>query len=455
MKVTDLVAMGSRNLWRRKMRTLLTVVGVVVGTTAIVMMVSLGIGMNQSLDSMISSMGDLTVITLNEQAYTMDADGNYINGENTLNQDLVDKIAALDGVVAVMPYLQNYNYSFKITAGTHYENNTTIVGVDPTTMAAFGFVVDQGTMPEAGDKTFVLFGSDTVYNFYNPNKVIRDWYSEYYNTDGSRKPPKVDVLKEKLQVFGIAWQNDGTTKEFKKHKLKTVGILKLDEQNYETSYNIYMDIDLVREMILEQEKAAKVKTADSTAYKYQTIKIKTSSIDTAEKVQDEIKAMGIMTYGLSDYRKQMQSQQAATQYILAGIGAMSLFVAAIGIANTMVMSIYERTREIGVMKVLGCPLSAIRGMFLYEASMIGFIGGIIGIGMSLLASYAFNNVDALKGALGGSSMNGTTDTALSVIPPWLILAAIIFSTLVGLVSGYLPARRATKVSALEAIKNDA
>lgn len=111
------------------------------------------------------------------------------------------------------------------------------------------------------------------------------------------------------------------------------------------------------------------------------------------------------------------------------------------------------------MKVLGCPLSAIRGMFLYEASMIGFIGGVMGIGLSFIASYAFNHIKALSGALGGGMMsgsaNGAAETSLSVIPLWLVLVAIIFSTLVGLISGYLPARRATKVSALEAIKNDA
>ncbi len=452
MKVTDLVAMGSRNLWRRKLRTILTIVGVMVGTTAIVTMVSLGIGMNESLDAMISRMGDLTVITLNEYSYTMDKDGNYIDGQNTLNDELVEKIKALDGVIAVMPCLQNYNYTFKITAGKRYENYANIVGVDPTVLEAFGFKLDSGVMPQPGDKNFVLFGAETVYNFYDPKKIIRDWYKEYYNEDGTRKPPKVDVHKARIQVFGITWSNeDGTQKELRKRTLSPVGVLKLDEQNYETSYSIYMHIDLVREMILEQEKHAKVKAADSSAYKYQTIKVKTSSIQTAEKVQEEIKAMGIMTYGLSDYRKQMQEQQAATQYILAGIGGMSLFVAAIGIANTMVMSIYERTREIGIMKVLGCPLSAIRRMFLYEASMIGFIGGIIGIGLSLGVSYMFNNVEALSNALGGR----VEGTALSVIPPWLILVAIVFSTMVGLVSGYFPARRATKVSVLEAIKNEA
>ena len=454
MRITDLFALGSRNLWRRKLRTLLTIVGVMVGTTAIVTMISLGIGMNVSLDAMISQLGDLTVITLNEYAYIVDDNGNYYDGQNTLNDELVEKIKALDGVVAVMPQLQNYRYSFKVTANKRFENYATIVGVDPAVLPYFGYEIDSGEMPEPGDKNFVLFGAETLYNFYNPNKVIRDWYKEYYNEDGTRKPPKVDVHSAKLEVFGIYWDpKTGEQKILKKHRLNTVGVLKLDEQNWETSYNIYMHIDLVRDMILEQEKIAKVKATESEAYKYNTIKVKTASIKDAERVQEEIKKMGVMTYGLSDYRKQMQKQQAATQYILAGIGAMSLFVAAIGIANTMIMSIYERTREIGVMKVLGCPLSAIRGMFLYEASMIGFIGGIIGIGLSFGVSYMFNNVEAFKLALGGG-MYGT-QTALSIIPPWLVLLAIVFSTMVGLVSGYLPARRATKVSALEAIRNDA
>lgn len=454
MKITDLFALGSRNLMRRKLRTLLTVVGVMVGTTAIVTMVSLGIGMNESLDAMISQMGDLTVITLNEYSYIIDKDGNYRDGQNTLDEELVEKIKALDGVVAVMPQLQNQRYSTKIKAGKRYELSwANIVGVDPEAFAAFGYKLQTGTMPTTNDKNFILFGSEIIYEFYNPNKIIRDWYKEFYNEDGSRKPPKVDVMTAKLQAYGYTWGQDGTEKTFKKRNLKAFGILEQDEQNWETAYSVYMHIDLVRDMILEQEKYAKVKSSESTAYKYSTIKVKTASIEDAERVQEQIKEMGVMTYGLSDYRKQMQEQQAATQYILAGIGAMSLFVAAIGIANTMVMSIYERTREIGVMKVLGCPLFAIRGMFLYEASMIGFIGGIIGLGLSLGVSYMFNNVEALSTALGGG-MYGT-DTDLSIIPPWLMIVAIIFSTMVGLVSGYLPARRATKVSALEAIKNDA
>ena len=101
MRVIDLAAMSVRSLWRRKARTLLTVIGVIVGTTAIVVMISLGIGMNASLDETISNMGDLTVIELNQYVSRQDTNGNYSSDENTLNKELLEKIKQLDGVVAV------------------------------------------------------------------------------------------------------------------------------------------------------------------------------------------------------------------------------------------------------------------------------------------------------------------------------------------------------------------
>lgn len=159
-----------------------------------------------------------------------------------------------------------------------------------------------------------------------------------------------------------------------------------------------------------------------------------------------------------------------SQMIFGGIAAVSLLVAAINIINTMTMAIYERTREIGVMKVLGCELGNIRTMFLLESSTIGFIGGLIGLLISLLASFVLNNLSTilamfgqsggldLSGMMGGGGyyymMDGSGGNTISIIPPWLMLAALVFATLVGLVAGILPANKAVKISALEAIRHD-
>lgn len=112
------------------------------------------------------------------------------------------------------------------------------------------------------------------------------------------------------------------------------------------------------------------------------------------------------------------------QAVLGGIGAVSLFVAAIGIANTMMMSIYERTKEIGVIKVLGCSLRNIKQMFLLEAAFIGFIGGLVGNILSFLISFAINAIVASSGAMG-------VEGNISYIPFWLAAASMILQYLWG------------------------
>ena len=149
-------------------------------------------------------------------------------------------------------------------------------------------------------------------------------------------------------------------------------------------------------------------------------------------------------YSNIEWIESTQKQYANIQAMLGGIGAVSLLVAAIGITNTMMMSIYERTKEIGVMKVLGCDMRNIQGMFLVEAAYIGFIGGVIG----LLLSYGISGVINRVVAAGGNM------SELSYIPPWLAGAAIIFAVVIGMVAGFFPSRRAMKLSPLAAIRNE-
>lgn len=139
------------------------------------------------------------------------------------------------------------------------------------------------------------------------------------------------------------------------------------------------------------------------------------------------------------------------QAVLGGIGAVSLLVAAIGITNTMVMSIYERTKEIGVMKVIGASLRDIKRLFLFESAIIGLLGGIIGVIFSEILSFLINK-------FGGNFLDflgpGGEGTKISIIPLWLVLASMAFSALIGVISGYYPAKRAMNLSALEAIRTE-
>ena len=116
----------------------------------------------------------------------------------------------------------------------------------------------------------------------------------------------------------------------------------------------------------------------------------------------------------------------------------------------MVMSIYERTKEIGVMKVIGASLKDIKRLFLFESALIGLLGGVLGVALSLLLSFIANK-------FGGSflsNMGIPPGSKISIIPLWLIFSSMGFSAVIGVVSGYFPARRAMNLSALEAIRSE-
>ncbi len=187
---------------------------------------------------------------------------------------------------------------------------------------------------------------------------------------------------------------------------------------------------------------------------YQNIKVKVDDMNNVTAVQQELETLGYSSYSNMDTLNEMNKMAQGIQLVLGGIGAISLLVAAIGITNTMIMAIYERTREIGIMKVIGAVISDIRKMFLIESAFIGFIGGLIGVAFCYLISWVLNRFGAgfAEGFLGMGGGYGDVKTYVSIIPAWLSLFALGFSTVIGLVAGYFPAKRAMKLSALSAIR---
>ena len=180
---------------------------------------------------------------------------------------------------------------------------------------------------------------------------------------------------------------------------------------------------------------------------YNNAQVFVDDMDHVTEVQKVIGDMGYQVYSQMDWLESQKQQSNIAQAVLGGIGAVSLFVAAIGIANTMMMSIYERTKEIGVMKVLGCDMGNIRNMFLIESGCIGFLGGLVGIVLSFAISGVINHL------VGGEQLTGMAGD-LSRIPPWLAAAAVVFAVFVGMAAGFMPALRAMKLSPLAAIRNE-
>jgi len=145
---------------------------------------------------------------------------------------------------------------------------------------------------------------------------------------------------------------------------------------------------------------------------------------------------------------------------LGGIGAVALLVAAFGIANTMVMAIYERTREIGLMKAVGATNQDVMSVFLTEAGSIGFLGGVGGVLLAMGVNAVINVAgQSLLSQGGGGFMpvgpgmaGQEAAKALTATPLWLPIFAILFATLIGVASGIYPAIRAAALSPIHALK---
>ncbi|MDO4551897.1 MAG: ABC transporter permease [Bacillota bacterium] len=441
MNSRDLGELCLRNLFRRRTRTLLAIVGVVVGTCAIVVMLSIGFGLTQSYQEQIESYGNLHMTNV----YSNSSGGNV--GEDTrgaLTEQVLETIKTIDGVDAVTPVISEY-----LTVG-HGKKvaSLEIVGLDADVLELFNYdVEDGGRLLEKTDKMGILFGNQVVYWFYDPNS----------NSYWSEEPE--DVMSGKLILTGD-WEygvrnpsSGGDDIEYEEYDVKAVGVLSNPDD--QSAYSAYMNIEDVEQIQKDLRKARKESTVQTAVKSYERAWVYVGDINKAADVSKVLREdLGLQAYNDGDWLESVKETTRMIQGILGGIGGISLLVAALGITNTMIMSIYERTKEIGIMKVIGANLQDIKRMFLLEAGLIGFLGGLAGVLLSLLLSLLMNTVlkDVIGMALG--SIMGGGGSSISVIPWWLILVAIAFATGVGVAAGYYPARRAMNLSALESLRNE-
>jgi len=429
MSPMDMVMMAVKNLWKRKLRTLLTVLGVVIGTASIVVMMSIGIGLNESYTKELEEWGSLQIIEVYN--YNWDNSG----GDISLDDDAVESFKAMDNVDAVAPMVETYGL---LVANNRFVSDTSIRGMDPELMETFGFTVSEGRPLQVGDKMQVVLGAYTKDNFRNPKL---SWQASM-----NAGPPEIDVYNDRmLFTLDHSYGTKYADSSIKAQKIEVVGVMDGSNQN---AYYTIMPLDQVIKIKEEQDRRNKGNYGGSSSQKedkYNTILVKVNDTDNVMDVQQAIKDMGYTAYSLADSLESINEMTNMIQLVLGAIGAVSMLVAAISISNTMIMAIYERTKEIGIMKVIGAKVMDIERLFLTEAAFIGLSGGVAGVVISYLISFGINYV--IK-ASGQSAYN------ISSIPLWLSGLALLFSTLVGILAGYLPAKRATKVSALTAIRTE-
>ncbi len=454
MKLSDLLRMSWQSLLKRKFRTFLTVLGVVIGVISIVVMVSLGIGMKSAMLEEMESYGSMKSIEVTRGYSDMSSsDDKEKKDEHFLNDALVAQFEQLEHVDFVVPQL---SVDSVIKIGK-YQMNIRIIGLSPEGMLAMNPKVGAGQLP-LSDKTLELFYGNLVPMYISNAKTGQYIYwetGEWPDVDFMNETPYVIFDAERYYSHGQTDANGQLIQAPKKYLIPTAGVLEGGQDDYSSmSYDVYCNIDALK-ATLKKEFKGRVIPGQPTKkggkpYKdimYNTIIVYVDNMDNVTAVQDIIKDMGYNTYSQAEWIESDMQILNIVQLVLGGIGAVALFVAAIGITNTMSMSIYERTKEIGIMKVIGCKISDIQFMFLAEAGFIGFIGGIIGVSISAVLSVVINWLIRTYATEMGMQY-------ISVIPPWLILVSIIFAVLIGMIAGFFPSLRAMKLSPLSAIRNE-
>jgi len=466
----DIFRMAYKNLWRRKVRTFLTVLGVLIGTTSIVVMLSLGIGLNESSKRDMERWGSLNQIDVNS-GVNYDQEGNPIGQAKPLNDDAVNEIKEIPGVVAVSP---GFNMGGRALWGRK-EGHLQLVGLEPDQMSQFEFELADGRFLEGDDRFNIVVGWGVGQNFRDRREM-----EMMRNSPGRGRmmmgPQESNTLEMMNQRISMEVNNNNGQKKI--YNFTVVGVL--SEKNMDKSWQAYAPIEEIKrirdyvmggarnaggdprmamEMAIKGGGGRVTTTARSSRDTqgpspddYEFIWVRTTDVEATKEVSKALKEKGYQAYSMADNLEGIEKTSKTIQAILGGIGSITLLVAALGIINTMIMSIYERTREIGIMKVIGASFFDVRMLFLTEAGLIGLMGGIFGLGLSYGASRIINHFGS--GFINRGMPSGEIANSLSVIPPWLTLFALGFSILIGVVAGLYPADRAVRLSPISAIRNE-
>ncbi|HWQ74632.1 MAG TPA: ABC transporter permease [Syntrophomonas sp.] len=443
MNFGDGIKLVHRNLIRRKGRTILTALGVAIGTAAIVAMIALALGLKNNAVKSLENFQDITTIQV-FQGYNQNQPGQE---PKELNKQTVAQIKGIRGISGILASLEIYS-DMELGMGrkTGY---ATMVGVEVKDAQSYPFKFAQGRFLKSRNEAVVSY--QVPESLQDKKRLSRK--NQTGNMDmgmrASGEAQRVEMLNKNVSIT-IRKMDDQQNISQKEYKFKVVGVLSQDEGRGETA--IYIPIETAREIEKWTGQNNGGNRGGNSKDRYSTVKVKAASRDEVEVVVAEIKKLGYEAWSPAESLKEINKLFMIIQLILGGIGAISLLVASIGIMNTMFMSILERTKEIGIMKVIGAGIPDIRRLFLMESGFIGFIGGISGLGIAYGVTAIINAIARAKAA--GEMMVGGQMLNLAIIPIWLALFAVGFAVVVGVIAGLLPAYRAARISPLQAIRQE-
>lgn len=398
MRFGDLFKLSTRMFKARTSRTLLTVLGMSIGIGAILFLVSFGEGLRLTL---------LERITTAESLLTLDVTENK-SGLVFLNEETLEKIKKLDGVGEISPAFQVVSQG---RVGDISADLITI-GIQPSFLRLGGVKIFAGeTLTDANPDSVIItsaiaqvFGKKDVSEMIGEN-ISLVFLMPKQGGDGSQNNFNRINLNKKFKILGIIEGEDNM---------------------------IYVNSNALGDLKID---------------KFSQLKVKCVSQKPMSSVRDTILNQGLLVSSLSDTVDQANKIFNIVRIVLMLFGLVALVVSAIGMFNTMTIALLERTEEIGIMKSIGASDGAVSMMFVMEATIMGFLGGLVGIVIGLLGGAVFNwLINFVSSRFGGQQVN------LFYSPILYIIVIVAFSGVVGFLTGFVPARRASKIDPLDALR---
>lgn len=422
-----------------KLRLALTSLGVVIGTSAIVLMISLGIGLEDNITQGIGDIGAANQIVVMPGGFSPIGE----QAANPLHEKALEDFAGIEHVTAVVPtvYLQTLQ-------GVRYKRqpgHLNAIGMPEDGPELLGYELESGRFPR--NEKEILLGASATQDFERDPR------------NGKLLEP-LDLLGRKLEVTffknmpaeepSAETEGDpalgGESSEPSEYTRKITVVGVLAEHDMQTDTSAYVTLDA----------ALEYNGMSTRRPEYEQVTLVVDSPASAADVEDQVRDQGFETMSARSIQNEMKKVFLIVQGVLGALGAIAMLVASLGIANTMTMSIFERTREIGIMKAVGASNRQIKRVFLGEAAIIGALGGVGGLLVSISgASLANLFVSSLVASQSASAGGGAPELRpFFQITLGLAGFAVLFAAGVGLLAGVLPAVRASNLDPLVALRHE-
>ncbi len=431
-----IIRLSFANLKQRKLRTALTIVGIMIGIMSIVTMLTIGIGAKKTLVEEVEQSGNTRMILVSPISTT--------RKDMLITSSVIGKMAKLDKVQTVYPVLRAEGQE-KFGSYVGYSG---IIGVPSEYLEVLGAA--EGKLPRKnGSKPQLLAGKGVRNELYNEKSLTS--YSESPEGDETLAGKRISFIPEAESATATDTGKSEGLENASEDDVTSIGLKITGETGNRYDWNLYTDIDTLKVFLKRQYPDGGIPgqpvDKDGNPYgvwAYYSALVFVNETSDVEHVSEVIKNMGFQVRNNLETLESVNRTIGMVQLVLGAIGIIAGIVALTGIINTMMTAVYDRIREIGLLKMLGADTEDISFMFLFEAGLLGGVGGSLGIGLSLLADLVINNkLVELMQLPEGSWIMGT--------PVWLIVLSFVISVAVSVIAGAYPAARAARIKPLDAI----